>query len=118
MLPAKNRLIKKEDFNKAYQKGKIFAGENIAVKISKNQISETRIGFSVGKKFFKKAVARNKAKRRLREAIRPYLVKIKPGFDIVIFFRKGGLILEKNGFLEAKKEIEEIIKKAKLFKIN
>jgi ribonuclease P protein component, eubacterial len=116
MLSIKNRLIKREDFSKAYQKGNFFAGENIAIKATRNKLPETRVGFSVGKKFFKKAVARNKAKRRLRESVRPYLVKIKPGFDIVIFCRKGGLILEKNGLSEAKKELREIIKRANLFK--
>ena len=116
MLPAKNRLTKKEDFNKTYQKGKVFSGGDIAIKIAKNGISETRIGFSVGKKLFKKAISRNKAKRWLREAFRTLLVNINPGFNIVVFYRNGRLIEEKKGFSKMKKEAEELLKKAKLLK--
>jgi ribonuclease P protein component len=116
MLPVENRLIKKEDFNKTYQKGKVFSGENVSIKVVENKTSYTRIGFSIGKNFFKKAVDRNKIKRKLREITRSYLEEIRPGFDVVVFCKKEGIFIQKSGFLKAKKEIKELFKKAKLLK--
>jgi ribonuclease P protein component len=116
MLPAKNRLIKKEDFSKAYQKGEVFSGDNIAIKIARNEISQTRLGFSVGKKFLPKAILRNKGKRILREAFGQYSGKIKTGFDIIVIYKKKQLINEENGLLKAKKEAKELLRKAKLLK--
>ncbi len=46
----------------------------------------TRVGFSVGKRIGK-AVARNRVKRLLREAVRLRLPNIKPGYDLVFIAR-------------------------------
>jgi ribonuclease P protein component len=48
--------------------------------------SACRVGFSVSKKLGG-AVARNRIKRRLREAVRSYSVKLRPGFDVVFVGR-------------------------------
>jgi len=116
MLPAKNRLTRRGDFSNTYRKGKAFYGENIAIKTAKNSLPETRIGFSVGKKFSKKAVLRNKARRKLREAVHFHLKQFKPGFDIVVFLKKRGIMTEKEGLSEAKEDIIKILKKANLLK--
>jgi|WetSurMetagenome_2_1015567.scaffolds.fasta_scaffold151331_1 ribonuclease P protein component len=89
MLPYKNRLIKRTDFEKVYKYGRLFYFENVAVKIIKNGIDESRIGFSVGIKFSKKAVERNRAKRQLREILRKMLAKIEKGADVVVMIKKA-----------------------------
>lgn len=88
MLPAKNRLTKREDFKTVYENGKFYVANGLAMKLIRNQLSFTRVGFSVGKKFSKKATDRNKARRILREVFRKELKSIKPGFDIVIIHNK------------------------------
>lgn len=73
----------------------------------------SRIGFSVGLKFSKKATERNKAKRLLREAARRHATELVNGYDIIIFFKHRpakfdlgmltgdiGRLLEKNKLLK------------------
>jgi len=88
MLPFKNRLVKKRDFERIQRKGAFFSQGNIAVKFIENGTKESRIGFSVGIKFSKLAIARNQAKRMLREIFRLLLKKIKKGMDIDVIIRK------------------------------
>lgn len=84
MLPFKNRLAKRDDIQKVYQRGVFAAKGGLIVKYLSNQLPDTRIGFSTEKKFFPKAVERNRAKRLLREATRPLIQRIRPGLDIMI----------------------------------
>lgn len=91
MLPAKNRLTKKTDFSNVYRKG-VFLGEGpLSLKMASNGSKVTRIGFSIEKKFFKKAVERNRMKRLLRDAFHKNLEEIKSGLDIVVFYKKNEL---------------------------
>jgi ribonuclease P protein component len=89
MLPVKNRLKKRADFAKVYKSGKFLSEGPLSMKSSPNGLGVPRIGLSIEKRFFKKAVERNKIKRMLREAFRKNLGDIKNGFDIVVFYKKS-----------------------------
>jgi ribonuclease P protein component len=113
MLPVKYRLKNKETFNTVFQKGETVSGEVLIMKVRSGSDGEVKIGFSAGLKFSKKSSRRNKIKRWMREAARPFANKIKPGFHIVFLvnskcdFRRLtlGLIREKT---------ENLLIKAKL----
>lgn len=111
MLKVKNRLILSKDFDSVHKLGRFFSFGQVFLKISKNDFLETRIGISIGIKFSKKAVDRNKAKRQLREIIKKQLDNLKPGFDVVIMLKK-----EKNPPIYSKleQEIGEIFLKSGL----
>lgn len=64
-----HRLRKNEDFQSVFKKGKNFWNRQFTLIIKKNKLSESRIGFTITKKYGT-AVERNKLKRRLREIIR------------------------------------------------
>ena len=70
MLPKKNRLKNKKDFERVFKQGKGFKEDFLFFKITKNNLKENRFGFIVSLKVSKKAVLRNKVKRRLREIIK------------------------------------------------
>ena len=65
----------------------------------------------VSKKISKKAVIRNKVKRRLREAVRIILPRIKPCYDIIFFTRPG---IEQKDFSEIKEAVSNLLSKAGL----
>ncbi|MEK7664613.1 MAG: ribonuclease P protein component [Patescibacteria group bacterium] len=118
MLSAKNRLRKKKDFKAIFsaqggKNNKSFKEGFLILKIAENNTKENRFGFIVSQKVSKKAVIRNKIKRKLREIIR---LKIKnsqllSGKDIILISLPG---IEKISFFEIEKLAEKIFKKAGL----
>lgn len=112
MLPQQYRLKKKKDFERVFKKGKGLKETFLFLKFKKNKLQESRFGFLVSQKVSKKAVERNKVKRRLRELIRLKLPEIKKGIDIVLITKPG---LEKKNFQEMEEMVNKLFKKAKLF---
>ena len=84
MLLKKYRLSKKKDFERIFKEGKYYRQDFVYFKIAKNNLEIRRFGFVVSLKISKKAVMRNKIRRRLSEIIRLRIQQIKPGLDIVI----------------------------------
>lgn len=113
MLPSKNRLKKKKDFERVFKKGKGFKEGFLFLKIAKNNLKVNRFGFVVAKKFSKKAVLRNRVKRRLREALKMKLPKIKRGYDGVLVVAKG---LGNKDFQEIEKIVDKLFRKAGIIK--
>lgn len=104
MLSHKNRLIKRGDFEAVYRQGRpLFCGI-IGLKVKANLADVTRIGISVGVKFSKEAVNRNRIKRQIREIFRKNIDSVKKGFDVVVFINKkdGKEMIDSN-------ELEEMI---------
>lgn len=89
MLPKINRLKKKKDFERVFKQGRGLKQDFLSLKFAKNNLEATRFGFVVGQKVSRKAVVRNKVKRRLREIARINLGNIKKGLDIVVVAGKG-----------------------------
>jgi len=112
MLPKENRLKKKKDFQSISGKGKELRNGFLILKFLKNNLEISRFGFVVSKKISNKATIRNKVKRRLREILRIYLPKIKLGYDLIFFTRKG---IEEKKFQEIKEKVEYLLTKAKIF---
>jgi len=87
MLTKKNRLAKKKDFERVYRRGKSFFSREMGIKAIKNNLDVSRFGFVASLKVSKKAVERNRIKRRLREIVRKALPRLESGFDCVILTR-------------------------------
>lgn len=111
MLPKLNRLKKKKDFEAVFKQGKGFKEDFLYLKIKKNNLKTKRFGLVVGKNFSKKAVLRNKIKRKLSEIIRLKMDKIQKGIDGVIVVYPG---LEKRSFQELEEKINKLFKKASI----
>ena len=111
MLPKKNRLKNKKDFERIFKQGKSFKEDFLFLKIRKNNLKESRFGFIVSLKVSKKAVLRNKVKRRLREIIKERLPEIKSGIDGVLIAQRN---IEEKDFSEIKEVINKLFKKAKI----
>lgn len=111
MLSKENRLKKKKDFERVFKKGKGFNEGFLFLKIGKNNLSKSRFAFIISKKTSKKAVDRNRDKRRLREIIRKNISCINPGLDVVLIIQKS---TKGKHFSEIEKTTIEVLKKAKI----
>ena len=111
MLPTINRLRKKKDFAKVYQRGYSYSSLLLWLKLLPNDLSYNRVGIVVSTKVSKKAVERNRIKRRLRALIKDYLSSIKPGYDIIITARVR--IIDKS-FQEIDQDLKSLLQRAQL----
>lgn len=85
MLPLKNRLKKKKEFDKVFKEGVAQKGQFVLLKSVDNDLNYPRFGIVVSKKVSNRAVDRNKIKRRLREAVRAFLPEKGRDYVIVSF---------------------------------
>lgn len=115
MLNKINRLTKEKDFENLFKNGQAFHSQLFNLKIVRNKLNNTRFGFIISKKVSKKAVERNKIKRRLREVIRKEIEQIKNGYDAVIIVKNNQEVIKKE-YLQIKNEVDNLIKKAKILK--
>ena len=92
-FPKQQKLKRKSEIDHLFKKGKWLTVENIRVIHTRStdsfSVPSHRVGVSVSKKFFKKAVDRNRIKRLLRECYRlnksSYLEAFGE-FSIAMFF--------------------------------
>ena len=113
MLPLKNRLKKRKDFQRVFDRGRFINSDLISVRFLANRTDDTRVGFIVSKKVSKMAVLRNKVKRMLREIIRENMVRIKKGFDMIITAKSG---ISKVQLEEVTDVLKELLKRSNLIK--
>lgn len=112
MLSSLNRLTKKEDFNTVKERGNLIHSASFAfVYLASDAELPSRFGFVVSTKISKKAVARNRAKRLLREAVRTNINQVVKGFDCV--FLAKHVILDKQS-TEIVAEVKAVLTKAKI----
>ena len=112
MLARVNRLVKTKDIEQAFKQGKSLFGQNLGVKVKSNKLELNRFAIVVSAKVSKKAVVRNKIKRRLREVLRVESKYFKVGYDLVIITLPSTARLRQ---VEIKNEIIKILQRAKLY---
>jgi ribonuclease P protein component len=90
MLKKGLRLVKKEDFERVFRKGKPLFFGALACKITPNTYNHLRLGFSFGKKHVATAVGRNRLRRVISEAFSRHFAegKVVMSMDIVFFLVK------------------------------
>lgn len=104
-------LRRRADFEQVFASGKFARGRVLALRYVERAEGAPRVGYAVGKRLDSRAVVRNRARRRLREAIRQ--VALRDGYDIVVLARRAVLtedfeavrrdvlaVLERAGLLE------------------
>lgn len=77
-----------KDFRRLYYRGKSCVCRNIVLYCMKNRKASNRLGITCGKAVGK-AVARNRAKRLVREGYRLLEDKLARGYDFVIVVRSA-----------------------------
>src|SRR3990172_6069418 len=82
------RLSSSADFQRVRRMGKVYAHPLVILITCPNGLDVSRFGVTAGRRVGG-AVDRNRAKRLLREAVRPYVTRTHPGWDIVLIARSG-----------------------------
>jgi len=114
MLPRYNRLAKKKEIDLVFKKGRSSYNKSLGVKcLINNNLTYNRFAVVVSNKVSKKAVIRNKIKRRIREIIKKELIKMVVGRDLIIITLP--VIAEKN-FTEIQQELCGIFARLSLYK--
>lgn len=84
MLSRENRLRKARDIDRVYKLGRYGGGGNLSVKSRPNGYAQSRAVVVVGKKIDKRAVVRNRIRRRLAALLSQKWGTVAPGYDIVV----------------------------------
>ncbi|MFY9559579.1 MAG: ribonuclease P protein component [Terriglobales bacterium] len=109
-FPRALRLFKHADFERVYKQGRRHFSSHMTVFYLRQAEGGTRIGFTVGR-VLGGAVARNRIKRRLREAVRLQRSLLTGPVDVVINPKKSGLTAEFPALLEEVSRAFELISK-------
>ena len=111
-FPKSARILRAADFRKAYNQGTRFTGRYFAafcLRVERRQgaypSDGPRLGFTLPRAFGK-AVVRNRAKRRLREALRVRLPEVAPEWDIVINPRRPAIAAPVE---ELRREVDRLV---------
>ena len=109
MLKKENRLTTNSAFCATYNNKTVLGDKLIVLYAGKDKSKEncpTRVGFVVSKKLHKRAVVRNRIKRRMRECVR---LMIKNGENQELNKYQSLIFIAKNDILDktSKKPIKE-----------
>ena len=113
MFLRKNRLTKEKDINHVFRRGRYFFVKDLGIKFIKNNLDYPRFACIVSNKISKKAVERNRIKRRLREIIRLAIPNLPQDIDLVVFTRQS---IKEIDYQEMEKQIHACLKKMWLLK--
>ncbi len=110
LLAKENRLRKNSEFRVVYKKGQVYRSRFFILRcLKRNDSGRTRIGIAPSRRI-KKAVERNKMKRRVRELFQQQHM-IKEGMDLVLNIKAEATTAS---FYDLKKDFEELLKKSRL----
>lgn len=130
-LPRANRLRRREDFNRVYQKGVRKRGKNLSLVVlrskrstslsSKGEVNAaimpsqldqpSQIGVSVSQKVSKRAVIRNRIRRRIKAAFYQLLPAFPCGWKLIIVVHPSALQCDYFQFL---RELEQLLMDAEV----
>jgi ribonuclease P protein component len=109
-MKRKFRLRKSNDFKRVRRLGKSYAHPFIVLIKHPNQGGRSRFGVAAGRSIGN-AVERNRAKRRLREIIRPRISAILDGWDIIFLARRA---IHNATYAELQSALDGLIERAEL----
>lgn len=110
MLPRKNRLKSHTEIDEVFQKGELWRSPSFSVKFLRreSEVPLMRVAFSFGKKHLRRALDRNRLKRRLTALLTEPAENARQSVDLVFFLQKPGNLPEKE---DLQRELENFLSK-------
>ncbi|NOK59243.1 MAG: ribonuclease P protein component [Chloroflexi bacterium AL-W] len=106
------RLRRPDQFQRVRRGGRGWEHPLFVLRVAPTRRHTTRCGFVVGKRLGS-AVVRNRAKRRVREAVRLVYHHIKPGWDVVFVIRSPATATI--AFINIQDAVENVLQQAGLW---
>ncbi|MBI3963892.1 MAG: ribonuclease P protein component [Candidatus Kerfeldbacteria bacterium] len=113
MLPRSHRLLATRDFQRAYRRGRSAHSRTLRLRTLAHGRPVTRFGIVVSNRIAKRAVVRNRLKRRLRESVRPLLPRILPGFDVILSAQPGA---DAASLVQLRQDLQAVLVRARLIR--
>jgi ribonuclease P protein component len=112
MLPKGNRVRKTREFERVFSSRLSVYGKFVRISYSPGTTNITRCAVIVSTKISKKAVIRNKIRRRVRKIISDVMPQLTPSTDLVIScLPKSNLALYKDFKADILTSLQKIFKK-------
>jgi ribonuclease P protein component len=103
------RLRRPDQFQRVRRTGRSWSTPLLTLNAAASRRRVSRCGFVVGKRVGK-AVDRNRARRRVREAVRLVYERIVPGWDLVFILRSPDLGAVE--FVQVQRLVEQLLRRA------
>lgn len=113
MLSRRHRFGRQKDFQDVFADGQTAGSRIFIVKHGRNARKNSRFAVVASNKVSKKAVARNRLRRRVKAWIRENLERIRTGKDIIIIAKPAAASASPE---EVKKNLAKAFQRAKLLK--
>ena len=110
MRARSGRLTRQADFDRVRSQGQARGTSLCVVIVARSTSGPARIGIAAGKRVGG-AVQRNRAKRLLREGVRPLYPSLAPDWDIVLLARSAILDVKSTQVTE---QLQQVFRKLKL----
>ena len=113
-MQSRFRLTRSEDFKRVRQSGKSYAHPLVVLVTQPNQSQNIRVGVTAGKTVGT-AISRNRAKRLLREVMRPMLASLASGWDLILIARPKLVVAS---LADTREAVTTLLNRAKLISSN
>ncbi len=107
-----HRLRRPQQFQRVRREGRTVYHPLLQLNVASNRRKHTRCGFVVTKRIGS-AVQRNRARRRIREAVRLVFDHIVPGVDLVVIVRSAEVTTVP--FMTLQATIEQLLRRVHLW---
>jgi len=117
VVPKANRLQNRQDFQAVFREGIRRHTSHLTLRALRSkepdsQLTPTRIGISISLKVSKRAVIRNRIKRQLRSAFCQILLRVAPGWRLVVIVQPSAV--QECDYQQFLQELEQLLAKAEV----
>lgn len=112
-MQRKFRLTQSTDFKRVRRTGKSYAHPFVVLVVQTSEVPRVRVGVTAGRSVGG-AVQRNRAKRLIREAVRPLLPELLPGWDLILIARPA---LLSRSLQEIRQVLASLLRRAQILSL-
>lgn len=105
-----HRLRKSADFARLRREGRTYRHPYLTLSLAPNDLAYNRYGY-ITAKYLGNAVARNRVRRLLKEAVRLLHPRLQPGYDVIVIARPQSV---GQPFAMVEQALKQVFKRARL----